>query len=425
MNSYAFKDIVIGEEGLLKGPFGSDLKKELYVPKGNHTYKVYLQENILKETNDVGNHYISEEYYKEKMSRYAVKEGDFIVTCDGTLGEIFQLKNLSEEGIISSSLLRITLNNDIVDDNYFYYLFKAIIKRQLITQGNNSVLKHLPGLNAIREHVIELPELDVQKKVGQVLRVLDDKIKNNTAISLELEAMAKTLFDYWFLQFDFPNEEGKPYKSSGGKMVWNKDLERVIPEIFECKSVQDIIDVKDGTHDSPKYISSGKYLITSKHLSPEGIKFEDANHITDADFEAINKRSAVDKNDILYSMIGAIGLLYWIDEDNIDFAIKNVALYKTSQDIKFGRYLYMTLKSDIMTSYTEKAMAGSIQKFMGLGTLREMPIAYNENIIMQYYEKTENIFEKMRNIKYENQELRKLRDFLLPLLMNGQVGFKE
>ena len=111
MRKYLFKDIVLGEEGLLKGPFGSDLKKSLYVPKEKDTYKVYLQENILKKDNDVGEHYISKEYFDKKMSRYEVKENDFIVTCDGTLGEIFQLKNIKQKGIISSSLLRLTLNN--------------------------------------------------------------------------------------------------------------------------------------------------------------------------------------------------------------------------------------------------------------------------------------------------------------------------
>ena len=87
MNSYLFKDIVVGKEGLLKGPFGSDLKKDLYIQKSTKAYKVYLQENILKENNFVGEYYISEEYYNKKMSRYAVKEGDFIVTCDRTVGD--------------------------------------------------------------------------------------------------------------------------------------------------------------------------------------------------------------------------------------------------------------------------------------------------------------------------------------------------
>ncbi len=187
---YLFKDIVKGQEGLLKGPFGSDLKKSLYVPKGDNTYKVYLQENILTENNCAGNHYISEEYFNTKMSRYAVKEGDFIVTCDGTLGEIFRLINIEDPGIISSSLLRITLDTSIADPDYFYYLFKAVIKQQLITQGNNSVLKHLPGIDTIRNHIIYLPSISEQKKVARILKCIDDKIRNNNEINDNLTQSA-------------------------------------------------------------------------------------------------------------------------------------------------------------------------------------------------------------------------------------------
>jgi len=183
MEKYQFKDIVVGEEGLMKGPFGSDLKRSLYVSKGVNTYKVYLQENILKENNEVGEHYISKEYFDSKMSRYEVKEGDFIVTCDGTLGEIFQLKNLTEPGIISSSLLRITLDTSIVDYDYFYYLFKAVLKKKLIMQGNNSVLKHLPGIGVIKKLEIDLPPLLEQRKISKVLKSIDDKIRINNRIN--------------------------------------------------------------------------------------------------------------------------------------------------------------------------------------------------------------------------------------------------
>lgn len=187
MEKYLFRDIVIGNEGLLKGPFGSDLKKSLYVNKNKNTYKVYIQENILKQNNDVGTYYIPEDYYNKKMSRYAVKENDFIVTCDGTLGEIYQLKNIHEKGIISSSLLRITINPKIADYDYFYYLFQAQIKNALIMQGNNSVLKHLPGIEVIKNYKIYLPKLDIQKKVSNILKTIDIKIQKNNQINNNLD----------------------------------------------------------------------------------------------------------------------------------------------------------------------------------------------------------------------------------------------
>lgn len=187
MKTMKFKDIVL-EDGLLKGPFGSDLKKSLYVPKGVDTVKVWLQENILKENNNVGNYYISNEYFQNKMFRYEVLENDFIVTCDGTLGEIFQLKNIKKiKGIISSSLLRIRLNPNIVDYAYFYYYFQAILKWKLIKKSNNSVLKHLPGINEIKETEIILPNMSEQKKIGLILKNIDIQIKKNNNMVQKLQ----------------------------------------------------------------------------------------------------------------------------------------------------------------------------------------------------------------------------------------------
>ena len=144
-----FKELVIGEDGLSRGPFGSDLKKSLFVDKSIDTYKVYIQENIFKEDSFVGDYYISKEYYDKKMNRYVVHNNDFIVTCDGTLGEIFQIKEPFEQGIISSSLLRISLNPELIDYNYFYYLFKWELKKRLITKGNNSVLNRNDSRNSL------------------------------------------------------------------------------------------------------------------------------------------------------------------------------------------------------------------------------------------------------------------------------------
>ena len=106
-----------------------------------------------------------------------------------------------------------------------------------------------------------------------------------------LEAMAKQLYDYWFVQFDFPNEEGKPYKSSGGAMVWNEKLKREIPTSFVVKSLSEIIEVKDGTHDSPKPQDNGYFLLTSKHLTERGLDYASAYKISKEDYESINKRS--------------------------------------------------------------------------------------------------------------------------------------
>ena len=406
MNSYLFKDIVVGKEGLLKGPFGSDLKKELYIQKSSKAYKVYLQENILKENNFVGEYYISEEYYNKKMSRYAVKEGDFIVTCDGTLGEIFQLKNISEKGIISSSLLRITLNNEIVDNDYFYYLFKAIIKRQLITQGNNSVLKHLPGLEVIRNHSIKLHNLTEQKKIGNILKKIDDKIKNNNKINSELENMAKTIYDYWFLQFEFPNNEGKPYKSSGGKMVWNEELKKEIPDGFKIEKLENFCRIFTGKKDVNQALEKGKYKFFS--CSPN---YKYSN-------EKIYEGKA-----ILISGNGSYTGRTILANDAIDLYQRTYACV-LKNNLNCIEYFYYTLLK-FFVPIVSGGTHGSTIPYIIYDDIAKQKIIINENIIGKFKKIISPIQNKIFQLKNENEELTSLRDYLLPLLMNGQIGFKE
>lgn len=427
MTSYAFKDIVIGEEGLLKGPFGSDLKKDLYVPKGEDTYKVYLQENILKEKNDVGLHYISKEYYEEKMSRYAVKEGDFIVTCDGTLGEIFQLNNITEPGIISSSLLRITLNNDIVDDNYFYYLFKAIIKKQLITQGNNSVLKHLPGLGVIREHIIELPDLETQKKVGDVLHKIDCKIRNNRRINQKLEQLSLQIYNYWFLQLEFPNEKGMPYQSSGGRTIWNNEINRAIPIGWEVKRLNELVKTVDNRGKNPPYedMVTSHPVIDVATLRNEGRALdytECSKYVSDDTYDGWFRAGHPQKGDILFSTVGSLAetKLYYPNEKIKGTIAQNVIGIRTGETLYSYLYQLINIEKEKIIGYK----IGSVQPSLKVGHVLEHKVLLpDEDTLKKYSFLMEDINLEINHNNNENQELLIMRNYLLPLLMNGQITF--
>lgn len=349
-------------------------------------------------------------------------DGELIITgrC-GTIGKVFYHKGKCWP-LNTSLYLSDSKGNDV---RYLGYLLQYSFDELIRVKGQEN--SAVPGIDRKVIHSLKTvfwDSLNYQKKVSNFLSNIDRLIEKNTQMIATLESMAKTLYDYWFVQFDFPDANGRPYKTSGGKMVWNEDLGREIPEGWEVLPIINIVDVRDGTHDSPKYLDSGKYLITSKNLTAAGINFDNANYISEEDFININKRSSVENDDILFSMIGALGIVYKIDEEQIDFAVKNVAIYKTSATPNLINYIYETLKSKYMSAYIIRSQAGSIQKFIGLGTLREMPILYKENIIEKYYTMTKNIYTLMSIIKKENQKLTSLRDFLLPMLMNGQVTFK-
>jgi type I restriction enzyme S subunit len=332
-----------------------------------------------------------------------------------------------EDIVASTGFTTIDITDKTVFPKFIFYL---------ITQPNITEYLHTIGMNSVSSYPsispddignlkFKIPDLPTQKSIAKVLSDLDAKIELNNKINRELEAMAKTLYDYWFVQFDFPDANGKPYKSSGGKMVYNAELKREIPEGWEVKIINKFIEVKDGTHDSPKPKERGFHLITSKNLLESGLDFENANLISEEDYTNINKRSKVETGDILFSMIGSIGVVYKVEENEIKFAVKNVALYKTSQKREYKNYIYQYLKSYDMQRYMGTVISGSIQKFIGLGSLRNMPFLFNKETVEKYIALTNPIYLKLNNIKKQNQQLSELRDWLLPMLMNGQVTVKE
>lgn len=413
---YKFKDIVVGQEGLLKGPFGSDLKKTLYVPKGDDTYKVYLQENILKQNNICGSHYISSEYFNTSMSRYEVKEGDFIVTCDGTLGEIFQLTNIKEKGIISSSLLRITLDSQVVNHIFFKYFWLYRIKNPLIRSHENSVLKHLPGLNVIRNFEFEIPELPTQKSIAKVLSDLDTKIELNNRINLELEAMAKMLYDYWFVQFDFPNEQGKPYKSSGGKMVYNAEMKREIPEGWEVKNIFKVCKIQYGFPFSTNYFNTngnGVPVIRIRDILENSI----SNYSSEPN---IDIKYLIKKGDLLVGMDGNFHINYWSKEG----CYLNQRAVKLSETLLPNLYLKYQIEPFI--KLREKSVSRTTVGHLSDKDLKSLNILIpSKEVLASIKSIYKNVLERIIQTKNENQQLSELRDWLLPMLMNGQVTVKE
>lgn len=373
-----------------------------------------------------------EKYYTSEIPNdYLHDKGDLIVAmteqAEGLLGSCALVPE-DDVYLHNQRLGLITENSNVMNKEFIYYLFQTKnVRRQIKLSSSGSKVKHTSP-ERIYDVVAPIPDIKIQENISSFLSDIDKKIELNNKINTELEAMATLIYDYWFVQFDFPSDlsenKGKPYKSSGGKMVYNEELKREIPEGWKVKKINNVIEVKDGTHDSPKPVSSGHHLITSKNLKVEGLDFDSANLISEEDYQNINKRSKVDTGDVLFSMIGSIGVIYKVDEENIDFAIKNVALYKTSQDVSLKNYIYMYLRSYDMQRYMGNVVSGSIQKFIGLGALRNMPLLIDDTTINNYKNATQHIFGKLTLIKLENQKLVELRDWLLPMLMNGQVTVK-
>ena len=410
---------------LLQVTRGASLSGEYYATQGNYIRLTCgnfdYRNNCFKENQSKDNIY----YVGDFKAEFLLEKDDIITPLTeqaiGLLGSTARIPK-SGKYIQSQDIAKIDCNESLLDKDFAFYLISsACVKQQLSAAAQQTKIRHTSP-DKIKECTVWIPSLDVQKGIGRILTDIDNKIAINRQINDNLEAMAKQLYDYWFVQFDFPNEEGKPYKSSGGAMVWNEKLKREIPTSFDVKSLSEIIEVKDGTHDSPKPQDNGYFLLTSKHLTERGLDYASAYKISKEDYESINKRSKVDTNDILFSMIGTIGNSYFVEKTNINFAIKNMALFKTSAKRWFSEYLYLYLSSCDYKHYEGNSLSGSIQKFVSLRTLRDMPILYHEDIIKVFAKEVRNIITMMVNLRKENIELTKQRDELLPLLMNGQAS---
>ena len=187
-SSVKFNDLVAR---MTKGPFGSDMKKDLFVPKGEDTYKVYIQINAIQKNQSLGEYYISKEYFDRKVSRFELFPNDYIITCDGTLGKHLKLDENMEKGVISPSLLRLTLQNDKINDKYFENIWDFYMLGLMKKEARNACLVHLPSAKKIGEISIPVPPLELQNQFASFVEEID---KSRSRIQKSLEA-SQELFD--------------------------------------------------------------------------------------------------------------------------------------------------------------------------------------------------------------------------------------
>lgn len=328
-----------------------------------------------------------------------LRAGDVLInsTGTGTAGRVAQMVEVPVPTTIDGHMILIRPSEEL-DPLYYGYAVKSFQSQiEGLAEGSTGQTE----INRRRlqdEVIIRYPrDKSVQKNIGSFLANIDEKIKTNKKINKNLEQQAQA--------------------------VYNKMFSEVNSEPVELSS---IIDVRDGTHDSPKVQTTGYYLITSKHLLSFGVDKASANHISKADFDKINERSLVETKDILMSMIGTIGLISYIPYEVIDFAIKNVALFKTSHTPELAYYFLCYLKSERTLQHIEKCLAGSTQKYISLGELRKMPIySPTTDEIREFNCLVKPMFEEIVSRTYENTLLAEMRDTLLPKLMSGEFDASD
>lgn len=355
------------------------------------------------------------------------KKGDIIITRVGSYGMI-ALIDTDEELCLGQNIAIISPKGN--DKFLYYYLQSPYMQNIIYGKSGGSSYKCI-GLEDIRNFPFNADGIDC-KKVGEFLYTIDSKIETNNKINAELEAMAKTIYDYWFLQFEFPNEEGKPYKSSGGKMVWNDELKREIPEGWKVSSLKNKYVVERGISYTSNDIESGKgipminlaCIDINRNYRDGQLKYYNGN---------VKKNALLNGGDLVIACTDLTR-----NADIIGCPIltpNNGETYTYSMDIAkivsdektFNKFfMYMMLRTDFYHSYIKKWASGTNVLHLNLDGINWYTTWIPSMDIQNKFAKTiEDIHKKKNKLLKENQELESLRDFLLPMLMNGQVGFKS
>ena len=308
---------------------------------------------------------------------------------------------------------------------YVYYFWQNVYNHGAFFnfEGKTSGIKNLQLDNALSAIDIEYLPLEKQNQIVTSLTSIDEKIKVNRQINDNLEAMAKQLYDYWFVQFDFPNEEGKPYKSSGGAMVYNERLKREVPIGWEVENLIDFAEIKNGA--TPSTADEANYggdivWITPKDLSDQQSKFvyQGERNITKQGFDSCST-SMLPTNSVLMSSRAPIGLVSIAKHEVCtNQGFKSFIPKSISDSI----YLYYYIKHHI--KQIEQLGTGTTFKEVSRDDLCKFPILTigAKDIYVQWIELQNGIADKQLALTKEIAALTKQRDELLPLLMNGQAS---
>ena len=274
----------------------------------------------------------------------------------------------------------------------------------------------------IQDLEINLPLLETQQKIAKILSDIDDKIEILHQINDNLAKLAKTIYDYWFVQFDFPDENGKPYKSSGGKMVYNDILKREIPEGWEVKKLGDVAQFKNGINYEKTSSGSEKVkIINVRNISSSTI------FINQTDLDEIfleNDRSTnflVNDKMILITRSGVPGATRLVSVLEAKTVYSGFIIASEVNDLIFKNLIFYYLKN--IEEVLKNQSAGTIMKNISQSVLTEMRISLPpQNVLLKFNTIIHSLFEQMKNVQKQIQHLQSLRDWLLPMLMNGQIS---
>ena len=349
-----------------------------------------------------------------------VQKGDILFSEIRPANRRFALvtKDDCADYVVSTKLMVLRKYNNEVDLRYFYYCLTNQPFLDMLQRKAENRIGSFPQItfDLLSEYAFPVPSLSEQEKIANIIFSLDHKIELNKQINDNLEAMAKQLYDYWFVQFDFPNEEGKPYKSSGGAMVWNEKLKREIPQGWSGVSLKDL-------------------ALTSRNaITP--VENEVYQHFSIPSFDACGSYSldngsdiksdkfVLQKGQLLVSKLNPwFNRVVWVPKGTNMIGSTEFVVLNPNNESESG-YIYSVIKSPKFIAYCSQAATGTShsQRRVSPDVLMAFKVVYEQGVVQKYGCLIEKIQKQQAELLSEIAILTKQRDELLPLLMNGQAS---
>jgi len=389
-------------------------------PKKTKSGKVYLGIRAISSDGKIAPEnfdYLSDEDFTKWSKRTSLQKDDVVFSYEATLNRYA----LIPKGLIGCLGRRLAIvrikDKEVIDPKWLYYYFQtqswqAFIENNIFT---GSTVNRI-SIDEFPNYTVLAPSISTQKIIAGLLSLLDEKIELNNKINAELESTARALYNHWFVQFDFPDESGRPYKTAGGAMVYSEELKREIPTRWTVEKLRDLLEFNKGTE-----VGSDAYGDSPKEDSVRFYRVGDINSVCTTYVDKSSALNIVKPSDVIVTFDGTVGKLGLGLDGAISSGLRKIYDKSGIIDNSFVWLLFL----DPRTKNTiEKYATGSVLLHAS-SSINYLNTPFNKEVVMRFKELAKPIFEQYVNNKAEVVRLVRLRDFLLPMLMNGQAIIKD
>ena len=363
--------------------------------------------------------YISWEKYEESPEIKIAPNDIVLVKTGNSYGRTAIIRNVEHPMTLNPQF--VVLKDIQINPVYLAYFLKTDeFQKQIYGIVGGSAIPTLSQEN-LANLIIRVPNDNIPNTIADILDSLDGKIELNKQINDNLEAMAKQLYDYWFVQFDFPNEEGKPYKSSGGALVYNEKLKREIPQGWHCYELNKWLEIKAGfAFKSETYISKGKFkVVTIKNVQDHHLDTSSCDYVYEIP-QGMKEWCSLSVNDRLISLTGNCGRLCIVTENDL---LLNQRVGLLACNDEYIDYAYLLLSSEEYQTLSNNLAKGAAQANLSpVDLCKNIAVLPKLDVLEKFNRQIKPIVASYIQNEIQIAELTKQRDELLPLLMNGQAS---